>query len=183
MVMNSSASAAEDFRAAWDAHHQRVRQYLSRRVSADDIDELTAQVFEVAWRRWNDVPDGPERLWWLLATAHRTTGNYYRSRTRRGNLAARLSSMNRPPVEDAGWTSVENVLVRDVLAQMTVGDREVLILSVWDDLDVSTVALVLGVSTEAAQKRITRARDRFKVLYGKSDQKLSADDASRTLKK
>jgi len=148
----------------------------------DDVDELTAQVFEVAWRRWTEVPDGPERLWWLLATAHRTTGNYYRSRTRRGNLVARVATMARPHIEDAGWASVENVLVRDVLAQMAAGDREVLMLSVWDDLDVAAVALMLGVSAEAAQKRISRARNRFKVIYEQSNQNMSDDNDSRTLK-
>lgn len=180
--MNDTGSAAELFRAAWDAHHHRVRQYLGRRVASDDIDELTSQVFEVAWRRWEDVPTGPEQLWWLLAVAHRTTGNHYRSRARRGNLVDRLAGMARPQTEELAAVSVENVLVRSVLERMNQGDREVLILSVWDDLDVVAVASVLGLSKDAAQKRIVRARDRFKALYEKCGHEVSVIDGSQTLK-
>ena len=75
------------------------------------------------------------------------------------------------------------VAMRDgkaALADLSPGDREVLALSVWDDLDAAGVAAVLGTTPEAAQKRISRARDRFAAAWEKRGG-LSDGAPSRTL--
>lgn len=180
--MDSPDAAAEEFRAAWNSHHQRVRQYVGRRVAVDDVDELVASVFETAWRRWPDVPTDSTQLWWLLATAHRFVGNYYRGRGRRGRLLIRVGAVTREGSDDISLASIENVIVRDVLSTLTARDRDVLVLSVWDDLDTEAISLVLGITPSAAQKRLLRARERFKTLYQQFDGNMSAISDDRKLR-
>lgn len=183
MVTIDPGSAAEQFRAAWDVHHQRIRQYMVRRASVDDVDELTAQVFEVAWRRWGDVPTGETQLWWLLAVAHRTVGNYYRGRNRRGRLGQKIASVSSDDTVDFGWSTVESADVRRAVGALSESDREILLLAVWDDLDIGAISNVLGIGVAAAQKRLTRARERFKTMYEKFDRQVSESGTDRTLRR
>lgn len=171
----------DDFRAAWDAHHVQVRRYLARRVGADAADDLLAEVFTTAWRRWNTVPDGDARLWWLLACGRRLCANHSRSVTRRGSLLARLAGRGGTDGErDAMSAVVESQDVASALAALSPADRDVLMLSVWDDLDAAGVAAVLGISAEAAQKRIARARARFASVW-EARGGLSDSGSDRTL--
>ena len=47
------------------------------------------------------------------------------------------------------------------LQQMRSADREVLMLSAWEELTGPQIAKVLGVSVSAAEQRLHRARHRF----------------------
>lgn len=159
-------AAGDDFRAAWDEHHPQVRQYLVRRVGVDAADDLLAEVFTTAWRRWDSVPEGDARLWWLLACGRRLCANHARSLTRRASLIDRVAGRARTEAtHDAVPAVVDSHDVATALAALSPADREVLILSVWEDLDAAGVAAVLGISAEAAQKRIARARARFAAAW------------------
>jgi len=59
---------------------------------------------------------------------------------------------------------VEIVAVRLALARLPRSDREVLLLSEWEDLSAKEIAQVLGCSVSAASVRLHRARRRIKVL-------------------
>lgn len=168
---------ADAFRELWDAHHARVRAYLVRRVGVQDADDLVAAVFETAWRRWTSVPTDESRLWWLLACANKICANHRRSLTRRANLAERVRGGVRAGTGDFAEQLVVDAEVRKALAGLSPGDREVLLLAVWDDLDAEGVAAVLGIGVAAAQKRVARARERFEKRYVG----VSADGHDRTL--
>jgi RNA polymerase sigma-70 factor (ECF subfamily) len=171
----------DDFRAAWDAHHVAVRRYLARRVGRDAADDLLAGVFETAWRRWEVVPRDDTQLWWLLACARRLCANHSRSVTRRRSLIERIAVRSpRGGADDPTMEVLESAEVAAVLGALSPADREVLFLAVWDDLDVAGVAAVLGIGTEAAQKRVVRARSRFASAW-ESRPGLSAEWPDRTL--
>lgn len=161
----------------WDAHHQQVRRYLVRRVGRDDADDLTGVVFETAFRRLSDLPVGNRRLWWLLSCARKVCANHRRSQRRRGNLAERARLVAGRGGGDFAEQWVADAVVRQVLARLAPAEREVLLLAVWDDLDPPAIAVVLGISPTAAQKRVVRARRRFEKEYAG----LSAEGPNRTL--
>ncbi len=57
---------ASRYRDLYTAYHPRVLAYLVRRVGRQDAADLAAEVFEVAWRRIADVPQGgllPDAEW------------------------------------------------------------------------------------------------------------------------
>ena len=171
----------DDFREAWDAHHVRVRRYLARRVGTDAADDLLSEVFATAWRRWDAVPRDETQLWWLLACARRLCANHSRSVTRRTSLLGRLAIRSgSETMRDAMDDVVASRDVAEVLVALSPADREVLLLAVWDDLDAAGVGAVLGVSPEAAQKRIARSRNRFAAAWA-ARAGVSDDAPSRTL--
>jgi RNA polymerase sigma-70 factor (ECF subfamily) len=52
--------------------------------------------------------------------------------------------------------------VRVALGAMSETDREVLLLAVWDGRSVEDIATILGITSNAAAVRLTRAKDRFR---------------------
>lgn len=59
-------------------------------MGEDDADDLTAQVFIVAWGRLDAVPPPPEDRLWLFGVARRVVSDYRRATVRRRNLHHRL---------------------------------------------------------------------------------------------
>lgn len=151
------SSREERFRAIFDATYPAIVAYVRRRAAATDIDDVVAEVFTVAWRRLDDVPDD-RALPWLYATARRVLANHHRSGTRRLRLLDRLQ---REPValfEPGG--SVDDVVV--ALSSLPPTDQEVLRLAAWEGLPASDIAAAIGCSANAAALRLSRARARLR---------------------
>ena len=68
---------AARFEALFIAHYAAVVRYARRRSSHAVADDVVGDVFLVAWRRLEAVPDDP--LPWLLAAARRTLANQRRA--------------------------------------------------------------------------------------------------------
>ncbi len=138
-------------------HSARVYGYIARRVSdRHRAEELAADVFRIAWEKQLPEPPG---IGWLLATARNVVGNEYKGRRRRQELVDRLKNEAQSQVPGTG--SEERAAVADVLVQLRERDREVLMLSYWDELSTAELAQALGCSTSAAAVRLHRARRAF----------------------
>ena len=74
-------SRSDDGRAWYTSevapHLDAVYRYFVRRAPAQDADDLTAEVFEIAWRRRDDVPEA-HILPWLYRTAGFVLANHRR---------------------------------------------------------------------------------------------------------
>ena len=77
----------------FDEHHRAVLAYFLRRLDRDDAYDATADVFVVAWRRLDDVPQGEEALPWLYGVARRVLSNQLRGVRRADRLVAKLSHL------------------------------------------------------------------------------------------
>src|SRR5580698_10036687 len=96
--MSSMApSRPEPFEALYTAHFQEIAAYVRRRVPPEDADDVTAQVFTVAWRRRTSVPDPPQDRLWLFGVARNCAADAERATRRRRRLHDRLSAAARPP--------------------------------------------------------------------------------------
>lgn len=88
--MSLDRSEAEQFRRLFDAHFDDLWRYARRRcASRADADDITAQVFAVAWRRRGEVPDTAARLW-LFGVARYVVANHRRTAERQRQLHLRL---------------------------------------------------------------------------------------------
>ena len=83
---------------------------MRRTPTADDAADAVAETFTVAWIRLDDIPDRPEALFWLYATARQVLADGRRSRDRRDRLIeglgqelARLGAGSSPPPGEALW--------------------------------------------------------------------------------
>lgn len=151
--------------ALFDDHYRAVVAYLLRRSDADTAQEVAADVFLVAWRRLDDVPDEP--LPWLLVVARHSLANHNRSRRRRGLAEHRLTdrSLLRPEPASTEHVVTERLAVEQALDQLSEADRELLLLVVWDGLSPTEAATVLGCRPGSIRTRLHRARARFAVAF------------------
>jgi RNA polymerase sigma-70 factor (ECF subfamily) len=150
--------------ALFVAHAGAVRAYATRRVPSGDADDVTSDVFVIAWRRLDDVP--VDALPWLLACARRIVANRVRGTRRQAALRHRLG-LERP--RPSGVPLPDSSLAES-LAALSPADREALMLVVWDGLDHTRAAVVAGCSPRAFSMRVHRARQRLATAMAHRDQ-------------
>ena len=144
------------------AHTTAVANYLRRRLyplTSADLDDLVEETFVVCWKRLADVPLGDAERPWVIGVARHVLHNAHRSHRRRQHHEGRV----RPSRADhsAEDEAVADLAAREALAALGEADRELLRLHFWDGVDVHGLAVVLGVSVNAAGTRLSRAKARF----------------------
>ena len=170
--MPHSPSADSRFVRIYEAYHGQLQRYCLRRVPPDQINDALAEVFLVVWRRIDEVPGGDETLPWLYGVARRTVSNLARSSRRSTRLLAKLGSLGREPVstpESMVVRSEEAQAVSDALNRLRPGDREILMLRVWEELSSREIATVLEITPAAVDMRLMRARRRFELALPKQN--------------
>jgi len=60
--VTQSPSNEAKFRRIFDAHVSVVHRYCLRRLSVADANDAVSEVFLVAWRRIEEIPEGEETL-------------------------------------------------------------------------------------------------------------------------
>ncbi len=149
-----------EFRTLFAATYPMVVRYTRHRgLAGQDLEDIVAATFEVAWRRFGTVPDGDDALPWLIGVARNHIRNHRRRAIRDQGLLERLP----PPYPDAGpaagtlrWGDIRRAL--DALSE---ADRELILLVAWDELTPAQAARALGISPGAARTRLHRARTRL----------------------
>jgi RNA polymerase sigma factor (sigma-70 family) len=156
----ASAGTSARFEAFYRGRYQEIAAYVRRRVGDDAADDVTANVFTVAWRRFGDVPGPPEDRPWLFAVARNTIADHNRAQRRWFRLGARLSAdaaITARPVGHPGFGH-EYEIVLAAMAALRPAEREALQLVHWEELSHGEAAAVLGCSVNAFELRYRRAR-------------------------
>ena len=134
-----------------------VQRYLRRRASADDADYAYSETLLTIWRRLDDVPQSAA-LPWAYGIARRVLSNERRSSARRLRLVERIGGAATDQ-HVAGPDGVDDFPeVREALARLTEGDREVLTLWAWEELEPREIAQVLDTTPNSVSLRLSRAK-------------------------
>jgi RNA polymerase sigma factor (sigma-70 family) len=160
-ILVSVSGPEERFAAVYDAHYRAIYAYVYRRLGRqDEVPDVVAEVFAVAWRRIRNVPTGDQELLWLYGVAHRCVLRAERGYRRRLRLLSRLSdeAKARPSTNSTGEHERE---VREAIDRLRPLDREVIRLVLWEGLSHSEAATVLGCSVNAVAQRLHTARERL----------------------
>lgn len=152
-----SNDRVERFTAAYERCYGAVHAYASRRVGAEAADEITAETFLVAWRRFDQLREEP--LPWLYAVARNVLLRHYVTSDREQRMLAGLRS-DRTVSSSIGENEANHVLW-EAWEQLSVRDREVLALVAWEELSVTEAARALGCSAPVFSVRLHRARRRL----------------------
>jgi RNA polymerase sigma factor (sigma-70 family) len=146
-------------------HGRAVRAYALRRVDPTAADDVVSDVFVVAFRRLEVIPEPP--LPWLLGTARKIIANQRRAAGRRELLAAQLE-----PLHAGVWSDQrsDSHPLLAALAQLSDGDREAILLVAWEELDAASAAAVLGCSRPTFAVRLHRARRRLAAVLSQQHQ-------------
>jgi RNA polymerase sigma-70 factor, ECF subfamily len=143
------------------AHSSAVLAYALRRIDPASAEETVSEVFAIAWRRLDEIP--ADALPWLLACARRVLANQRRASRRRRALLERMSAAGEPyeaPGPGEGATVEDRSLAR-ALMELSEGDRELLLLLAWEQLEPERAAQALGCSRRTLAVRLYRARRRL----------------------
>lgn len=149
------------YRRIFDENWPRVRRHLACFIDdADEVDELTAEVFVIAWKKLD--PARPMGLTWFL----RTAANKIRDAHRRSRSKDRaLDALTRGLQQAAdGRDPLESLALREALGSLNARERHVIVLTYWDDLTAGEVAEVLRCSQAAVWTTLTRARAKLRRL-------------------
>ena len=146
-------SDKQEFRAVYEAHHAAVCAYYARRVARDDVEDLAAETFTVAWRKLPRRVQEP--LPWLYAVAGKVLANHRRRLARRGEFAIDPSTGD--PAELVGGDRG----LAAAFAALPERDREAICLVAWEGLSIADAARAAGCTTAAFHVRLSRARARL----------------------
>lgn len=172
----STPDSDSRFTALFERHHNEVLAYCTRRIPRVEADDVTAEVFAVAWRRIDEVDWETVRPW-LYGIARRVLANRWRSLDRRSRLTKKVFGLAAIASEAPDMVVIrreQDAEVIDALNRLKATDREVLTLAAWEELNAAEIATALGITTSAAEQRLHRAKRRFaKVLDASSASQVS----------
>ena len=152
------------FSQAAERHLDDVYGYLAwftgDRFVAED---LAADTFERALRLWHrfDEKRGSPRTW-LCQLARTVALDHFRSERRRQRREQRVAVPERYDESLAEGLSPE---LEAALRVLTAGEREVIALRIVLELDASTAARVLGISTTNCTTRLARALKKLEEAF------------------
>lgn len=159
-------SADAKLKVLYEAHYDEVLAYCTRRIGRAEAEEAAADVFAVAWRRFEKIDWTTVRPW-LFGIARGVLANRWRATRRRRRLINRVAGlapvpMNLPEVQVVRRAEDEQVLI--ALRRLKASDREVLMLAAWEELTAPQIAQTLEISVSAAEQRVHRAKKRLGTL-------------------
>ena len=160
------------FGRVFDRYFAEIHGYAAKRAGRDVADDIAAETFLTAFRarRRFDPGRGTVKAWlYGIVTNHLSA---YRRRELRAYRAMARSGLS-PPYEGHADRVVERVaagslrgLLAKALADLSRGEREVLLLVALGDLSNADVAAALGIPYGTVASRLSRARTKLRKVTG-----------------
>jgi RNA polymerase sigma factor (sigma-70 family) len=167
-IIERSWHEPERFALLFDRHAARIHRYVARRVGREVADDLVAETFLAAFAKrrgyftaYRDA--GP----WLYGIATNLVGQHRREEVRQ----FRIRQAAWPELAEPGHDErvVADVTARSVrhqlaaaLAELSDGDRDVVVLIAWEQLSYTETARALAIPVGTVRSRLNRARARLR---------------------
>jgi RNA polymerase sigma-70 factor (ECF subfamily) len=150
-----------------DEVFEPLQRYLRRRAPAHDAEDILSEVLLSVWRRIDDAPtDNP--LPWCYGVARRALANHRRGDRRRLRLVTRLGAEPMTYHPDSADVQPDPDLA-GALQALPHPDQEMLRLWAWEQLEPREIAVVLGLTPNAATLRLSRARKKLAEVLTRQD--------------
>ena len=154
-----TANREDRFHELAEVVYEPLQRFIRRRLAVSDAEEVFDDVLVTIWRRLDDVPPNGA-LPWCYGVARRAVANRQRGNRRRLALIERIAAQPVPEPLDPTGTADDPALA-DALAALSEADRQLLMLWAWEGLEPRDMAVVLGISANAAALRLSRARQKL----------------------
>ncbi|MEV5570550.1 sigma-70 family RNA polymerase sigma factor [Spirillospora sp. NPDC052269] len=149
------------FTRLYETHYRSVFGYVVLRVERHAAEDVTGEVFAVAWRKVDEIPD--RALPWLLGVARNLARQSHGATDRTRRLVDRLAVLTE--TASPGRDAADGVIARDqalaALAALSAKEAEAVTLTAWHGLDPAEAARVAGCSRAALLVRLHRGRRRL----------------------
>lgn len=171
-LLARAATEPELFGVVFDRHFATIHRYLVRRIGRDGADELSGEVFRIAFeQRKRFRPVHESALPWLYGLATNLMLKRWRGERREARAVARLEAASRnggSPEDDENVERMTATVARArllaALAELPEGDRDVVVLVAWEELTYEEVATALDIPVGTVRSRLNRARTRLREL-------------------
>jgi RNA polymerase sigma-70 factor (ECF subfamily) len=172
-LIRRSEHDPEAFADLFDRHAPALRRYVARRLGPSLADDIVSDAFLVAFRRRERYDmSHPDARPWLYGIAARLISRHRRVEVRsyRALVRSGVDETAEPYVERVDdRVAAQQVGLAAALAELSPGDREVLLLVAWAEMSYEDVARALGIPLGTVRSRLHRARIRTRQALGGSD--------------
>ncbi|MCO5972942.1 RNA polymerase sigma factor [Actinoallomurus soli] len=159
------------FTRLYEAYYRNVFGYVVLRVSPDAAEDVTGEVFAVAWRKIDDVPE--RALPWLLGVARNLARRSYGAAGKDRGLVDRLTGLT-TDADLPAWDVADHVVARDqalaALRDLSPKEAEAITLIAWHGLTPAEAARAVGCTRAAFTVRLYRGRRRLARALGPSQE-------------
>lgn len=138
-------------------------------------EDVTQGVFVALARNARQLAGHPVLSGWLHRTARNLAANAVRTDVRRRVREQEAATMNEllSSASDAFWEHIAPLL-DDALGELSEADHDALLLRYFERKSAQEMAQILGISDEAAQKRVNRAVERLRDYFSKRNVTIGA---------
>jgi len=171
-LISRSLRVPEQFAALFDRYASQLHHYAARRLGASAADDIVAETFLAAFRRRDgyDLNGRCARPWLygiattLIARQRRGEVRLYRALARTG-----LDPLGEPVDEQVVSrvaAQAQRRALAEALAQLSQGERDVLLLVAWGEFSYEEAAQALTVPLGTVRSRLARARAKVRAALG-----------------
>jgi RNA polymerase sigma factor (sigma-70 family) len=159
----SEAAFAELVRRHIDLVHSAAVRMVNDPHLAKDVAQ---GVFVALAKDAGKLTDHPVLSGWLHLTTRNLAAQTIRTEVRRRNREKEAAVINEHPETDASWEEIAPHLDA-ALAELSESDRDAVLLRYFENKPAQEMAAILGISTEAAQKRVSRGVEKLRENFAK----------------
>jgi RNA polymerase sigma-70 factor (ECF subfamily) len=151
---------ADEFTETFRQYLPKVSKYLAYRVHRNDVEDLAAEIFLIAWNKRASCPKDAE-LPWLYRISGFVLANHRRKSIRNQSFQLFDTDLTAPAAEDV---FLADHVLQTAWIRLEKKDQSILALAALEGLKPAEIAVVLGVSTNAVSIRLHRARKNLEVI-------------------
>ncbi|SFB62230.1 RNA polymerase sigma-70 factor, ECF subfamily [Amycolatopsis marina] len=166
----ASATDPDAFAVLFDRHSPHIHRYLARRLGRQVADDLLAETFLTAFRKRAGYDlSRPDARPWLYGIATNLVSGHRRAEQREYRLrsmTAVQSDVDCHADRVAAQVTAQAMtrLLATAMAELSDGDRDVLVLIAWEGLAYDEVASSLDIPVGTVRSRLNRARRKVRLV-------------------
>jgi RNA polymerase sigma-70 factor (ECF subfamily) len=151
----------QEFNDLFRSYLSETSRFIARRTKAEDVEDLAADLFALAWQKRDSIPKGLE-LPWLYKSARYLISNHNRKQQGRTSILATLQEpQSAPSAESIALADLE---LADAWKGLSTKEKEILSLWAFEGLEPKQLAVALEKSENACAIALSRAKSKLTQL-------------------
>jgi RNA polymerase sigma-70 factor (ECF subfamily) len=151
----------QEFNDLFRSYLSETSRFIARRTKAEDVEDLAADLFALAWQKRDSIPEGLE-LPWLYKSARYLIANHNRKQQGRTSILATLQEpQSAPSAESIALADLE---LADAWKALSTKEKEILSLWAFEGLEPKQLAVALEKSENACAIALSRAKSKLTQL-------------------
>ena len=151
----------QEFNDLFRSYLWETSRFIARRTKAEDVEDLAADLFALAWQKRDSIPKGLE-LPWLYKSARYLISNHNRKQQGRTSILATLQEpQSAPSAESIALADIE---LADAWKGLSTKEKEILSLWAFEGLEPKQLAVALEKSENACAIALSRAKSKLTQL-------------------